>query len=104
MVTSQRKIEAARTEALFRSVNEHIAAAAEDGLVDETHFICECADAGCVEKVEAPLEEYEQVRTKPKLFLVKPGHVDEEVETVVSDEGGYEIVEKDVLPPEPQPA
>jgi hypothetical protein len=98
-MTSQRKIQAARTEALFRSVNEHIAAQAEQAVVDDAHFICECADSGCVAKIEAPLDEYEQVRTNPKLFLITPGHVDREVEQVVSDEGGYEIVEKDVLPP-----
>jgi hypothetical protein len=40
------------------------------------------------------------VRTDPKLFLVRPGHADEEVERVVSDEGDYEIVEKDVTPPQ----
>ena len=98
-MTRQRKIEAARTEALFRSVNEHIAVAAEHALVDDAQFICECADVACVDKIEAPLDEYEQVRTSPKLFLIKRGHDDREVEQVVSDEGGYEIVEKDVLPP-----
>jgi t-SNARE complex subunit (syntaxin) len=98
-MTRRKKIEAARTEALFRSVNEHIAAAAEQSIVDEAHFVCECSDASCVAKIEAPLDEYEQIRTGPKLFLVKPGHSDDEVEQVVSDEGGYEIVEKDVLPP-----
>ena len=94
----QQKIQAARTEALFRSVNDHIAAAAE-GLVDEAQFVCECAQAGCADRIETPLEEYAEVREHPKLFLVKPGHVDEEVERVVSDEGDYEIVEKDVTPP-----
>ena len=98
-MTRQRKILAARTEALFRSVNEHIAAQAEQAVVDDAQFICECADSGCVAKVEAALDEYAEVRTNPRLFLIKPGHVDLEVEEVVSDEGGYEIVEKDVVPP-----
>ena len=98
-MTRERKLRAARTEGLFRLVNDHIAAAAEGLIVDEAEFVCECADATCVEKVEAPIEEYEEVRTDPKLFLVKPGHVDVEVEHVVSDEGDYEVVEKDVTPP-----
>ena len=98
-MTRRKKVEAARTEALFRSVNNHIAAAAEHSVVDEAHFVCECADTGCAEKIEAPLDEYEEVRTDPKLFLVKPGHADEDVERVVSEEGGYQIVEKDVTPP-----
>jgi len=99
-MTRRKKIQAARTEALFRSVNEHIAAAAEDSVVDDAMLVCECADPGCADKITAPLDEYDEVRTNPKLFLVKPGHADEEVEQVVSDEGGYEIVEKDVVPPE----
>ena len=98
-MTRERKLKAARTEGLFRLVNDHIAAAAEDVIVDEAEFVCECADTGCVERIEAPLEEYEEVREDAKLFLVKPGHVDEEVERVVSDEGDYEVVEKDVTPP-----
>jgi hypothetical protein len=99
LVTRERKLQAARTEALFRSVNDHIAAAAE-GLVDDAEFVCECADAGCTERIETALDEYEEVREHPKLFLVKSGHADEEVERVVSDEGDYEVVEKAVTPPE----
>ncbi len=98
-MTTERKIQAARTEALFRSVNDHIASAAEHAVVDDAPFVCECADPACVDKIEAPLDEYEQIRTNPKLFLVKQGHEDREVEQVISDEGGYKIVEKDVMPP-----
>jgi hypothetical protein len=99
-MTRQKKVKAARTEALFRSVNEHIASAADDGLVDEAEFVCECADPACTHRLETPLDEYEEVRTHSKHFLVKPGHADEEVERVVSDEGEYEVVEKDVTPPQ----
>jgi hypothetical protein len=98
-VTRRTRVQAARTEALFRSVNNHIAAAA-DGLVDEAEFVCECADAGCADRLEAPLDDYEEVRTDPKRFFVRPGHADDEVERVVSDDGNYEIVEKDVTPPQ----
>ena len=99
MVTRRRQIEAARTEALFRSVNEHIPAATEEGFVDGAEFVCECADPTCTEQLEAPLEEYEDVRTDAARFLVKHGHVDQAVEQAVSDEGEYEVVEKDVVPP-----
>ena len=98
-MTRERKVQAARTEGLFRLVNDHIAAAAEGLVVDEADFVCECADPSCADKIEAPLEEYEEVRGDPRLFLVKPGHVDVEIERVVSDEGDYEVVEKDVTPP-----
>jgi hypothetical protein len=100
-VTRREKIQAARTEDLFRHVNDHIAAVAEHSLVDEAHFVCECADPGCADKIEAPLDEYEEVRTDPKRFLVKPGHADESVEQIMSDDGTYQVVEKDVVPPSP---
>jgi hypothetical protein len=102
-MTRRNKVKAARTEALFRSVNNHIAAAAEDSVVDEGEFVCECADPECADRIEAPLDEYEDIRTDPALFLVKPGHEDPSVERVVADEGDYEVVEKDVTPPEPWP-
>jgi len=95
-VAGQRKIQAAPTEALFRS-STSIAVA--EGLVEEAEFVCECADAGGADRIETPLEEYAEVRGHAKLFLVKPGHADEEVERVVSDEGDYEVVEKAVTPP-----
>jgi hypothetical protein len=79
-MTGRKKIQAARTEALSRSVNDHIATAGEGALIDEAEFICECADPGRAERVAAPLDEYEELRTDSRLFLVKPGHADEEVE------------------------
>ena len=83
MVTRRRQIEAARTETLFRSVNEHIAAAAEDGFVDDAEFVCECADPACAERVPATLEQYEEVRSVGTHFLLTPGHEIAEVERVV---------------------
>jgi hypothetical protein len=64
-MTRRNKVKAARTEALFRSVNNHIAAAAEDSVVDEAEFVCECADPECADRIEAPLDEYEDICTDP---------------------------------------
>ena len=52
----------ARTESLFREVNERIAESAERFEADETKFVCECADPTCTQRVEATLDEYERVR------------------------------------------
>ena len=60
---NEREVRLARTEALFRDVNERIAETAQRFDSDETQFVCECADPECTERVHATLDEYEQVRT-----------------------------------------
>ena len=49
-------VKRARTEALFRDVNERIAESAERFDADSTQFVCECADAGCTDRIEASLD------------------------------------------------
>ena len=84
----------ARTESLFREVNEHIAESAERFDADETKFVCECADPTCTHRVEATLEEYERVREDGATFLLVNGHEDERVEAVVRADGDRAVVSK----------
>jgi hypothetical protein len=44
------------------------------GLVDAVPFICECADATCMEIVRLDTLRYEDVRHHPRRFLTVPGH------------------------------
>lgn len=87
---------AARNEALFREVNEHVRhlderLGSDSGVVE---FVCECADDACVEKLSVPVEVYERVRSNARQFLLLPGHQQPEVEEVVSVSDEYVIVEK----------
>ena len=84
----------ARTEALFREVNERIAETAERFDAKETRFVCECADTACTHRVEATLEQYEDVREDGDTFLLAPGHEDERVEAVVKSTNEHAVVEK----------
>lgn len=84
----------ARNESLFREVNERIAESAERFAADETRFVCECADPACTERVDATLEEYEQVRKDGATFLVVEGHEDARAERVVHADGDRAVVEK----------
>jgi transcription initiation factor TFIID subunit TAF12 len=84
----------ARTEALFREVNERIAETAERFDATETNFVCECAEPTCTHRVEATLEEYERVREEGDTFLLVPGHEDERVEAVVKAIDDHAVVEK----------
>jgi hypothetical protein len=84
----------ARTEALFREVNERIAETAERFEASETNFVCECADASCTHRVGTTLDEYEHVREEGSTFLLVPGHEDERVEAVVEVADDHAVVEK----------
>ena len=84
----------ARTESLFREVNERIAESADRFDVEETRFVCECADPTCTQRVEATLEEYERVREDGATFLLVNGHEDERIEGVVREDGERAVVAK----------
>jgi len=84
----------ARTESAFREVNERIAENAVRFEAGSTEFICECDDPQCTARVEATLEEYEQVRADGATFLLAPGHGDKSIEEVVEHHGHFMVVEK----------
>jgi hypothetical protein len=84
----------ARTESAYRHVNERIAETAGVLDADAADFVCECADLGCQERVEAPLDDYEQARRRPTTFLVAEGHELPAYEHVRRRRRGYLIVEK----------
>jgi len=90
----EEKVQRGRTEALFRDVNERIAESAERFDAESTEFVCECADVTCADRVEATLEEYEEVRADGTTFLLAPGHSHEDIERVVEDRGRFHVVEK----------
>jgi hypothetical protein len=84
----------ARTESAFREVNERIAENARRFEAGETEFICECGDPQCIERVDATIEQYEEVRADGARFLLVPGHSDGTIERVVERGDGFQIVEK----------
>jgi hypothetical protein len=87
---------AARNEALFREVNENIARLEErhGTTATEPVYVCECADSGCTEQIAIDSETYRRVREDPRLFFVRPGHEDPQLERIVERHEGYLIVEK----------
>ena len=91
---SDDKEKRARTEAIFRDVNERIAESAERFDADSTQFVCECADAQCTDRLAATLDEYEGVREDGATFMLAPGHHHEDIERVIEDRGRFEVVEK----------
>jgi hypothetical protein len=91
---TERETRIGRTQSLFRSVNERIAATSERAGSDDTEIVCECPNHSCTERVELPLEQYQEVREEPTRFLVRPGHEDSSVGRIVERHRGFDIVEK----------
>lgn len=88
------KVKRARTEALFRDVNERIAESAHRFDADSTQFVCECADPNCTHRLEATLDEYEEVRANGATFMLAPGHEQDDIERVVRVKSRFNVVEK----------
>jgi hypothetical protein len=90
---SERRL--ARNEALFRETNEAIERGQwRDDPAKPVRFRCECSRLDCNQALEVTLAAYEEVRQSPRRFMVADGHEMPEIETVVSREAGYVVVEK----------
>jgi hypothetical protein len=83
---------AAKNQSLFRQVNEGIEQLAAGG--SSQTFVCECMDAGCVERVSMTLGEYERIRADGNRFFVLAGHQVLDVEAVVETSNDYLVVSK----------
>ncbi|MDA0167269.1 hypothetical protein OM076_43820 [Solirubrobacter ginsenosidimutans] len=82
-------------EAAFRIANERTARWEERHADGRTElYLCECAEQPCRKRIELTREQYEEVRTDPRHFVVLPGHVIADLETVVGSFDGYEMIEK----------
>lgn len=88
------KLKRARTEALFRDVNERIAESAERFSAEEAEFVCECSDPNCTHRIETTLEHYDEIRSEPTQFLLVPGHEDPQIERVVQRRPRLAVVRK----------
>ena len=87
---------AARNEALFREVNENIARLEEQHGQTQTEavYVCECANAECIDKLAIDPATYRRVRQQGRLFFVRPGHEDPQLERVVERHADYLVVKK----------
>ena len=83
-------------EALFREVNEQIRSLAHELSVREGAItvICECGNADCAERLEVRIADYERVRGESTLYIVAKGHVFPDLERVVEEADGFDVVQK----------
>jgi hypothetical protein len=83
-------------EAVFREVNERIEEVAEAFDLNEERIdlLCECGRAECVDRISMTRSEYEKLRSEPTHFAICPGHDEPDVERVIANGKGYDVVEK----------
>ena len=81
---------------MFREVNERIEdLAATFGLGDRPlELICECGDTSCTRAISMTSAEYAALRKDPALFAVYPGHESPDVERIVEQREGYDVIRK----------
>jgi anti-sigma B factor antagonist len=84
----------ARTQALFREVNEQIERVAEDfGADGLDQLICECGNTDCTQLIELTRGEYERVREYANRFLVALNHENPETGSIVEHNERFVVVE-----------
>ena len=87
----------ARNDAIFREANEGIGDAADElGIPGLIPFVCECADPACRDLVRLSLEDYQSIRSDPRLFVNAVGHeqAGQGWAEVVAQSDGHVVVEK----------
>ena len=94
--TSSRHEWEARSQAVFREVNERIEEIADGfGISDDAYesLICECGNPECVQRIQLTRDEYESVRQHASHFVVAVNHENPESESIVEENERFVVVE-----------
>jgi anti-sigma B factor antagonist len=84
----------ARSQALFREVNERIEQIADEfGSDGQNQLICECGNPDCTQRIELTPAEYEHVRAHASRFVVALNHENPETESIVEQNDRFAVVE-----------
>lgn len=84
----------ARSQALFREVNELIEQLGENGGgVGHDSFVCECGNPECAQPISLTRAEYERIRGYANRFAVALDHENPETETIVEQNERFAVVE-----------
>jgi hypothetical protein len=81
---------------IFRSANERLSGVVEagSGATEPVPFLCECADVECMGRVELTLDEYRELRSHRRRFVMLHGHRRTPGEQLVTERNGYDVTEK----------
>jgi hypothetical protein len=90
-------------EKLFRNSNDRIAASGQRLLNQagvpkhdfQLEFTCECSRAMCVDRICLTVPQYRAVRDCEWYFILKPGHEQADIESVIERHDDFVIVRKE---------
>jgi hypothetical protein len=75
-------------ENVFRQINESFLK------LDSPRFICECSDTACTEPIEVSAETMRCLHNDGNLYVVKPTHINTDLEELVESHHDFVIVRK----------
>lgn len=78
----------------FREANDRFQELASVDQDRRVPFLCECGDIECLGRVDATLSEFEVIHDDPSRYFILPGHLRAVGEEIVSQNGRYEVVIK----------
>ncbi len=94
----EREARGARTQSLFRDVNERVQEInhAFSMALPLGEWVCECANDACSERIMMTIDEYESVRANARWFAVAPWdeHYFADIEDIVERTDRYWVVQK----------
>lgn len=82
---------------IFRAANERLEKLVsrieipDDSMIP---FLCECADDGCLGRIEATSDEYANAHSDADQYFILPGHPRIEGEELIASNGRFELVQK----------
>ena len=93
----ERKRRIGLNEAVFREANERIEELNKTfaSFTDELVLVCECGFGDCTEKISMSVAAYEELRSDAATFAIVHGHEIPDVEHVIEEREGYDVVRKD---------
>lgn len=80
----------------FRYANERLESLADDVISRDriVPFLCECADDGCLGRVEMDMDEYDAIHVDSELYVILRAHPLADGEQVVEERDGFDVVRK----------
>ena len=87
----------ALNETMFREINERLESRILVYTGDpepELMVLCECANPDCIERLTLSPDEYAEVRSDSRQFVIVPGHEYIDIEEIVYRTDRFEIVRK----------
>jgi hypothetical protein len=81
---------------VFRSANERLSGAVGERIAsaEPVPFLCECADEECMGRVELTLDEYRELRSHARHFVMLHDHARTPGEHIVEERDGHDITLK----------